>query len=1027
MALNVTTAVFGEGCNTATASPSLAQWDTEQVLQISGIDLPDSYKVEFSTVYTRNAIPAIGDASGVTIPNVLLQRSAPITAYVVLYGENGGRNREYWITIYITPGQPPETITPDPEQEDVIDEAIAALNNGVARTEAAAGEAEAASQAVQDMGVEAETLAAGSAASVEKTVDPETGAVTLNFGIPKGDTGATGPQGPQGVQGPKGDTGATGATGPQGPKGDTGATGATGPQGPKGDTGATGPQGPKGDTGATGPQGPQGPKGDAGASDAGEVTYDPTETYQSGTAGAALNDLSRQLNVLTKNGPVDLSWANGSINVSDGNNQANPKQFRSDAYIPNDVLALSDGNYKYFLYAWDSTDTYVGVYRASTNSWVQSAVASTTKIDFVEFRNSFPGYQFRITVARSDKGDISKDEAVNLVFKYYNVATDDELETAIEDGVASANNYTDILGNKFDAFLDSNIVTYSDTLLFEPGIYNTANGNPAGHAAWVRTTDYLDKSILSIACAVGGFYIYAWENGAFVGCYRKSDGTFVTTGVTSIDSIDLAAIMDDHPTYDFKLAYTLRNNIDTYVADAENVKFTGVSIVHKDYLDEYVANALEAYEPDITKAIPTGGQIVYVGDTKQNSNFIQNAVAYNNGEFIACRSNGKVVKVGYSGETELLSISGNKMDWRLCWKDSNDNVYVSPHGSWGTVAQDQRGLYRLAKDGIAFTKVISLYDTSSSISTETQSNDDTIWTMCEDCDGNLYAGVYAHTIRANPAIYKSVDGGLTWTYLINFNTEGLTTNGMHIHSIVYSKWQKALYCIVGEINTIFKSTDGGTTWQNLNITLDAKGSAMIATEYGVFIGSDGTLLRIDWLHNDDSTHETVFKGWGNTVFAIRRSDVTGILYAFTKIDSSVNNTNIWPPATVLTGETTIEEWRQSVSAGSYNTWLKNYNEVLPDFPDDATRPQHYGILVSRDGGQHWEVLDYVLTNSTAANGFWCTGQFFNGECLTGQQADYDILHPKIISEGRKKYTASGIDLDGDVFVRTNTSSILAIT
>ena len=196
MALNVTTAVFAENCNTATASPSLAQWDTEQVLQISGIDLPDSYKVEFSTVYTRNAIPAIGDASGVAIPNVLLQRSAPITAYVVLYGENGGRNREYWITIYITPGQPPETITPDPEQADVIDQAIAALNNGVARTEAAATsaegsarDAEAAAEAVQNLSVEAETLATGEPATVEKAVDPETGAVTLNFGLPRGAKG----------------------------------------------------------------------------------------------------------------------------------------------------------------------------------------------------------------------------------------------------------------------------------------------------------------------------------------------------------------------------------------------------------------------------------------------------------------------------------------------------------------------------------------------------------------------------------------------------------------------------------------------------------------------------------------------------------------------------------------------------------------------------------------------------------------------------------------------------------------------
>ena len=288
MALNVTTAVIGENCNTATASPSLAQWDVGQILKIEGVDLPSAYQVDFSTEYTRNAIQKIGNAAGVAIPNELLQRSAPITAYVVLHEGENDRETEYWITIHITPRTPPETITPDPEEQSVIDETIAALQDGVA-------DAEAAAEAIQDMDVEAETLAAGSAASVEKTVDPETGAVTLSFGIPRGDTGATGPQGPQGEQGPKGDTGATGATGPQGPQGPKGDKGDTGATGETGATGATGPQGPKGDTGATGPQGPQGPKGDSGASDAGEVTYDPTETYQSGTAGAALNDLTRQL------------------------------------------------------------------------------------------------------------------------------------------------------------------------------------------------------------------------------------------------------------------------------------------------------------------------------------------------------------------------------------------------------------------------------------------------------------------------------------------------------------------------------------------------------------------------------------------------------------------------------------------------------------------------------------------------------------------------------------------------------------
>ena len=305
MALNVTTAVIGSGCNTATATPSLAQWDTEQMLQISGVELPDSYKVEFSTMYTQNAIPEIGDANGVKIPNELLQRSAPITAYVVLYGTNGGRNREYWITIHITPGQPPETITPDPEQADIIDEAIAALNNGVAAAEAAA-------QSVQNMGVEAETLPEGSEAAVEKTVDPETGDVTLTFGIPTGATGATGPQGPQGIQGE------TGPQGQKGDKGDTGATGETGPQGPQGIQGIQGIQGETGPAGPTGPAGViQSVNGKSAASitlDAGDLEFDDTETYASGSVGAELSNQKNALNALDKNkAPVIINTASGDI------------------------------------------------------------------------------------------------------------------------------------------------------------------------------------------------------------------------------------------------------------------------------------------------------------------------------------------------------------------------------------------------------------------------------------------------------------------------------------------------------------------------------------------------------------------------------------------------------------------------------------------------------------------------------------------------------------------------------------------
>lgn len=146
---------------------------------------------------------------------------------------------------------------------------------------------------------------------------------------PQGETGPTGPQGPQGVkgdtgsQGPQGETGPQGIQGVKGDKGDKGDTGSQGPQGiqgVQGPTGATGPQGVKGDTGDDGVSPevtveeiegghsvtitdaahPDGQTfnvmdGEDGASDAGEVTYDPTETYTAGTVGAELVEQSSRI------------------------------------------------------------------------------------------------------------------------------------------------------------------------------------------------------------------------------------------------------------------------------------------------------------------------------------------------------------------------------------------------------------------------------------------------------------------------------------------------------------------------------------------------------------------------------------------------------------------------------------------------------------------------------------------------------------------------------------------------------------
>lgn len=80
------------------------------------------------------------------------------------------------------------------------------------------------------------TLDAGKQATVINSSSDKYNPV-LNFGVPKGDTGA---QGKTGAQGPQGKTGATGPTGPQGPTGPVGPTGPRGPQGGQGATGAAG-------------------------------------------------------------------------------------------------------------------------------------------------------------------------------------------------------------------------------------------------------------------------------------------------------------------------------------------------------------------------------------------------------------------------------------------------------------------------------------------------------------------------------------------------------------------------------------------------------------------------------------------------------------------------------------------------------------------------------------------------------------------------------------------------------------------
>lgn len=132
-ALNVTRAAFG-GLREVTTSP-LWQYDYGQILQITGLDLPQAFEVHFSNSRkSGEAITQIGSGGQVTIPDMYLTSGADIYAFVFLHDGLTDGETEYVIKIPVRERPEPSDIEPTPEQQDVITEAIAALNTAVTQT-----------------------------------------------------------------------------------------------------------------------------------------------------------------------------------------------------------------------------------------------------------------------------------------------------------------------------------------------------------------------------------------------------------------------------------------------------------------------------------------------------------------------------------------------------------------------------------------------------------------------------------------------------------------------------------------------------------------------------------------------------------------------------------------------------------------------------------------------------------------------------------------------------------------------------
>lgn len=138
---NIVTAVFAAGSCGAVTSP-LFQWDYGQVLQFQGLELPDTYEVHFANAPHGDATTAIGDESGVPIPDIYLTTGQPVYAWIYVHTGADDGETVYQVTIPVIQRPKPGDGEPSPVEQSVITQAIAALNAGVTRAETAAESAE---------------------------------------------------------------------------------------------------------------------------------------------------------------------------------------------------------------------------------------------------------------------------------------------------------------------------------------------------------------------------------------------------------------------------------------------------------------------------------------------------------------------------------------------------------------------------------------------------------------------------------------------------------------------------------------------------------------------------------------------------------------------------------------------------------------------------------------------------------------------------------------------------------------------
>ena len=176
----------------------LYQYDYGQKLIIKGVELPEYYEVHFSNQQHGEAVTVLGDSTGVLIPDSLVATGESIYVWLYLHDTSYDGETEYMGVIPVIKRAQPTDVTPTPEEQSIITEVIAALNNMQDDMSDQVNEAKVAKEAAEDAqaGAEAaesavEGYASAAATAKEAAETAQTAAETAQAAAESASAAAT--------------------------------------------------------------------------------------------------------------------------------------------------------------------------------------------------------------------------------------------------------------------------------------------------------------------------------------------------------------------------------------------------------------------------------------------------------------------------------------------------------------------------------------------------------------------------------------------------------------------------------------------------------------------------------------------------------------------------------------------------------------------------------------------------------------------------------------------------------------------